>query len=1608
MKNSSSGLKRILLLATVLALLTLQYSAFGQTLRTSTGSTSWNSAGTWSPSGVPAAGDTVVIATGHTVTIDVTTASLDSLYIASGATLSFGSASGNLTLNVDNAPGNLTNDGTLNADDNAFAQHTIEISGDFDNSNGTFNGNQLDGVNPELIYVTFNGSGSMKIDGAPIFYRLTQSGSGTLSTDAEAITVTNGIDLQSGSFVAGSGAITLEGSIFNVLGTGFDATTNLSTIRFQGSTPPTLTVNGSNISTLDLYNCVVKDADLTVQANNADVEFRINNTLELNDFNIVFSGSGATESLAYSGSTSTLLYSGSTGKNVGNEWTSTVFPSNVTLNKSGQTMTVTSNNRTIPKTLTLTNGTLAMGSNNLTILGSISGSDLGGGGSVTSTGTIQMGDGTSTDHFSQTITGNMTLSNLTINKVGTKDTVSVTGSPVITNNLTLTNGELLVNGGSITISSGDLDINGGLAKVISGSVTISNAANKLSVASGSVFEMATGATSLSVDEIELLGNGRYITGGKPITGLSTLTLDPISTFEFNATGSLPSPVTGDYGNIAVSGGTVSAQAAFTMKAGADLALSGSSTFDLNDQVLTTSGSGRVLTIDSGSTLKTGTSVIYGKFDTNILNGTVNYDGTANQNLIDATYNNLVVAVGTDTLTVAGTSTRVTGIITFTSGIILSDASNTITLSATATANANTSSAIVGPVIRETNGSTTSFRFPVGYATSLRQVTINFVSPPATSNTITVEAMGAMSSPTSNLSGIKSVEDEGHWTVSTTLGTVPNYTMTVRTYGFSPSINASSQVTIVRGTNPTFNDETDTATNSSATQSVTASFTGGFSDFAIGNEVATKYWVTNGSGAWSTGSNWTGGTIPATGDAVVLDHSQSGVTNNYTVTLGGTNTANISSLTITPDGGKTIALSITSTNGSAVPLAISGSGTALTVNTGGTLTINAASGIAASGNGVNMSSDGDVQFGSGTSFNITSGTGIGTGGTRTFNATNTTTIGSSSANGALKSETYGVLNLQNSNTLNVTGNVSSQALTMSGTGDVNISGDLAVTGTLTKSNSSTITVSGALSTTVDLTVSAGTVTSSGASGAVTVSGNTSNSGTLNLNGNSASTFTGTYSGAGVLASSGSGGITFSSTFSPGGNATFGTQTVNLNGDVNLNGGSFSPASTTNFRGAVLTPGGGNLAATGTVLFNRTTGSQTLAGGSGTIAFNNLTINNSANVNFNYAVSVAGTLTLTNGLLTNNTNLLTLGQSGATSGASSASYVNGRLAKEFAAGAQSFTYPTGRGGEYLPVTLTYTNLSAGYTRAVEQVNSDANGVDTDLDASLAAISTRRHWYVPRIGASGANNGNTQITLTWTSTDGITNLTALDVAQLVSGTWTSLGGNGSGDETSGTIQSSAFTSSGEYFTFGDDANNGQDNALPVELAVFNVEADYRKVDIRWETQSEINNLGFNIYRAESTNPGRFSKINSELIPGRGTTSESTTYTIVDNDVIPEVGYTYYLESVSFQGRRDSFMDLSKTVTLLVPDSYTLLGNFPNPFNPTTNIRFQLPESNSVSIKIYDISGNLVKNLQINENYTAGEHDVIWNGQNESGQQVSSGMYIYQFISGKYVKIGKMMLIK
>jgi len=215
-----------------------------------------------------------------------------------------------------------------------------------------------------------------------------------------------------------------------------------------------------------------------------------------------------------------------------------------------------------------------------------------------------------------------------------------------------------------------------------------------------------------------------------------------------------------------------------------------------------------------------------------------------------------------------------------------------------------------------------------------------------------------------------------------------------------------------------------------------------------------------------------------------------------------------------------------------------------------------------------------------------------------------------------------------------------------------------------------------------------------------------------------------------------------------------------------------------------------------------------------------------------------------------------------------------------------------------------------------------------------------------------------------------------------------------------------------------DGGDITLPVVLASFTAQYIDSTPLICWSTQSETNVLGWNIYRSETDILEEAIQTNTEIIPGAGTTSELTEYTYEDmNEVTANTEYCYWLESIEYSGSTENYGPISLLIpeegeepgSPEIPYEYGLHQNYPNPFNPDTEICFSMKDDCIAELSIYNIRGQKVITLFTNKSITKDElFRITWNGKDDTGKAVSSGLYFYKLKAGDFNSTKKMILLK
>lgn len=187
-----------------------------------------------------------------------------------------------------------------------------------------------------------------------------------------------------------------------------------------------------------------------------------------------------------------------------------------------------------------------------------------------------------------------------------------------------------------------------------------------------------------------------------------------------------------------------------------------------------------------------------------------------------------------------------------------------------------------------------------------------------------------------------------------------------------------------------------------------------------------------------------------------------------------------------------------------------------------------------------------------------------------------------------------------------------------------------------------------------------------------------------------------------------------------------------------------------------------------------------------------------------------------------------------------------------------------------------------------------------------------------------------------------------------------------------------------------------LAISLVSFAAEVRQGLVELNWEVASQTNNTAFLIYRND--------KIIAR-IEGAGSTTESISYSFVDDEVIPGVKYTYVLADVDYANVLTRYDDKAITITLdndLAEADFVIGSAYPNPFNPSVTLSMEYGVQGQTIINIYNAQGRLLDQLYSGM-LEAGIHEVNWNASN-----MPSGVYIISVQTNDIMNAQKVVLMK
>jgi hypothetical protein len=216
---------------------------------------------------------------------------------------------------------------------------------------------------------------------------------------------------------------------------------------------------------------------------------------------------------------------------------------------------------------------------------------------------------------------------------------------------------------------------------------------------------------------------------------------------------------------------------------------------------------------------------------------------------------------------------------------------------------------------------------------------------------------------------------------------------------------------------------------------------------------------------------------------------------------------------------------------------------------------------------------------------------------------------------------------------------------------------------------------------------------------------------------------------------------------------------------------------------------------------------------------------------------------------------------------------------------------------------------------------------------------------------------------------------------------------------IQALKYSQTGFLFVSSDSGLYRSNYVVPVELSNFNSSIFQNKVTLNWTTASEVNNSGFDVERKFDNSD--WTKI--AFLTGSGNTTEQTNYYYID--LISDLSYRgivkYRLRQIDFDGTSSYSTETSLLINL-IPKEYSLSQNYPNPFNPNTKIKFSIPFSGNVTIKVFDILGEEIQ-IVLNEFKNEGTYEIDF-----IPSQLTSGIYFYKIISGNFSDTKKMIFLQ
>ncbi len=312
-------------------------------------------------------------------------------------------------------------------------------------------------------------------------------------------------------------------------------------------------------------------------------------------------------------------------------------------------------------------------------------------------------------------------------------------------------------------------------------------------------------------------------------------------------------------------------------------------------------------------------------------------------------------------------------------------------------------------------------------------------------------------------------------------------------------------------------------------------------------------------------------------------------------------------------------------------------------------------------------------------------------------------------------------------------------------------------------------------------------------------------------------------------------------------------------------------------------------------------------------------------------------------------------------------------------------------------TFTGLQVYRVDAEPNVTTPPSGWSTLSDQSYYGMFT-----------VGSSTPTYTVTYNYDGHIGISNESALKLAYRSDNSataWTDL--SAILDTEANTLTKTGQTST-EYIL----GSTSSDNSLPVELTIWNVTCLSGMAVLSWTTESEIDNLGYLIFRlmvSDEKNNAEWKLIDSyqsnPILRGQGSVTFQTEYSYIDKSVEAGNTYQYQLADVDINGKET--YHTVRTV-MVYPVGVVLSKAYPNPFNPYTQFSITVDVYSPVSISIYNLKGRLVATIA-EESLYPGEYFYMWDGQTSTGQMAASGIYFVNMsVKNSIESVQKVLLVR